>query len=94
MYSLICRKVHDSRFTLGQIQESSRRARQRLDHQRVALPPELFNRLLFDREHFEHQGENERNRRKTRRKERFYFLFQLRFFRHNRQKFCKTAKFI
>ncbi len=56
MYSMVCRKVHDSRFTLGQIQKSIRRARDILDHERVELAPELMDKLLSEREKTEHTG--------------------------------------
>jgi hypothetical protein len=56
MYSVICRKVHECRFTLGQIQSSIQRARHRLDHERQVLTPDLVDRLLSEREHSEHRG--------------------------------------
>lgn len=56
MYSIICRKVHDTRFTLAQIQTSIRSAREILDHQRLEITPELMEKLLFEREKKEHQG--------------------------------------
>ena len=56
MYSIICRKVHDTRFTLGQIQKSIQRARQVLDNERIELDPELMDKLLLEREKHDHQG--------------------------------------
>jgi len=54
MYSVVCRKVHESRFPLAQLQRSIQRARHRLDHERIQLTPELMNKLLFEREINEH----------------------------------------
>ena len=56
MYSVCCRKVQNSRFTLGQIQASIQRARHQLDHERICLKPELMDQLLTERERREHQG--------------------------------------
>jgi hypothetical protein len=56
MYSLVCRKVNDSRFTLAQIQKSITRARHTLDHERIELAPDLMDKLLLEREKNEHKG--------------------------------------
>lgn len=56
MYSMICRKVHDTRFTLGQIQKTIRQARDILDNQRVEITPDLMNQLLSEREHNDHRA--------------------------------------
>ncbi|CAF1170742.1 unnamed protein product [Adineta ricciae] len=56
MYSIICRKVHDTRFTLGEIQKSIKRARQELDNERIELAPELMDKLLLEREKHDHQA--------------------------------------
>lgn len=56
MYSIIARKVQDTRFTLGQIQKSIRQARDVLDNQRVEISPDLMDKLLLEREHNEHRG--------------------------------------
>ena len=59
MYSVVCRKVHECRFTLGQVQKSIQRARYRLDHERIALAPFLIDKLLLEREKNDHQGNGE-----------------------------------
>ena len=56
MYSIICQKVHDTRFTLAQIQASIRSARDALDNQRLEITPDLMDKLLSEREKKEHQG--------------------------------------
>ena len=56
MYSVVCRKVHDSRFTLGQLQRSIQRARDRLDYERIELAPELMDKLLMERQENDHKG--------------------------------------
>ncbi|CAF4468989.1 unnamed protein product [Rotaria magnacalcarata] len=55
MYSLVCRKVQESRFTLTQLQKSIRRARHILDHERIELAPDLIDKLLTEREKNDHQ---------------------------------------
>ena len=61
MYSVVCRKVHECRFTLGQVQKSIQRARYQLDHERIALAPYLIDKLLFEREKNDHQGKKNRS---------------------------------
>ena len=56
MYSLVCRKVNESKFTLGQIQKSVKRARNILDNERMELTPDLMDKLLSEREKNEHKG--------------------------------------
>ncbi|CAF1161791.1 unnamed protein product [Adineta steineri] len=56
MYSLICRKVHDSRFTLAQIQKSVKQARHILDNERTELEPDLMDKLLLEREEKDHKA--------------------------------------
>ncbi len=56
MYSIVCRKVYETHFTLGQIQKSIKRARDILDHERIELTPELMDKLLLEREKNEHKG--------------------------------------
>ncbi len=56
MYSIICRKVHDTRFTLGQIRKSIQRARDILDHERIEITPNLMDQLLLEREINDHKG--------------------------------------
>jgi 3-hydroxy-3-methylglutaryl CoA synthase len=56
MYSVVCRKVHECRFTLGQVRKSIQRARDRLDHDRVELKPEFMEKLLLEREQNDHKG--------------------------------------
>lgn len=56
MYSVVCRKVHECRFTLAQLQRSIQRARYRLDHERIELSPECLDKLLVEREQNEHRG--------------------------------------
>lgn len=56
MYSMICREVHNTRFTLEQIQKTIRQARDLLDHQRISITPDLMNQLLFEREQNDHKG--------------------------------------
>lgn len=58
MYSIVCRKVQDSLFTLTQIQKSISRARHTLDDERMELTPELMDKLLSEREKNEHRGKN------------------------------------
>lgn len=58
MYSILCRKVHDTRFTLGQIQKSIRSARDILDHHRSAIQPDIMDKLLFEREKNDHHGKS------------------------------------
>ncbi len=58
MYSIVCRKVHETRFTLGQIQKSIKRARDILDHERFELTPDLMDKLLLEREKNGHQGKS------------------------------------
>jgi 3-hydroxy-3-methylglutaryl CoA synthase len=58
MYSVVCRKVHECRFTLAQVQRSIQRARDRLDHERIELTPDLMDKLLLEREKNEHKGKN------------------------------------
>ncbi len=58
MYSVVCRKVHECRFTLAQLQRSIQRARHRLDHERVEISPDIMNKLLLEREEHEHKGKN------------------------------------
>ena len=53
---MTCRKVHDTRFTLGQIRESIQRARDILDHQRIEITPNLMDQLLLEREVNDHKG--------------------------------------
>ncbi|CAF0841489.1 unnamed protein product [Rotaria sordida] len=55
MYSVVCRKVHESRFTLAQIQKSIKRARHILDYERIELTPDLMDKLLLEREKNEHK---------------------------------------
>ncbi|CAF2042955.1 unnamed protein product [Rotaria magnacalcarata] len=54
MYSVVCRKVHECRFTLAQLQRSIQRARNRLDNERTALTPDLLDKLLLEREENDH----------------------------------------
>lgn len=61
MYSMVCHKVHDSRFTLSQIQKSIQRARHILDNERIALAPELVDKLLLEREKNDHKGRDQSN---------------------------------
>ncbi len=56
MYSIICRKVHDTRFTLGQIRKSIQQARDILDHERIEITPNLMDQLLLEREINDHKG--------------------------------------
>lgn len=56
MYSVVCRKVHECRFTLAQLQRSIQRARNRLDHERVEIPPVIVDQLLSEREQNDHRG--------------------------------------
>jgi hypothetical protein len=56
MYSIVCRKVNESKFTLAQIQKSVKRARHILDHERIELTPDLMDKLLLEREKSEHKG--------------------------------------
>lgn len=56
MYSVVCRKVHECRFTLAQLQRSIQRARHRLDYERVEIPPEIVDKLLSEREQNDHRG--------------------------------------
>jgi hypothetical protein len=56
MYSVVCRKVHECRFTLAQLQRSIQRARHRLDHERVEITPEIMDKLLSEREQNDHKG--------------------------------------
>lgn len=56
MYSVICRKVHDTRFTLGQIRKSIQQARDILDHERIEITPSLMDQLLLERETYDHKG--------------------------------------
>jgi hydroxymethylglutaryl-CoA synthase len=58
MYSLVCRKVHECRFTLAQLQRSIQRARHRLDHERMEITPDLMDKVLLEREESQHKGEN------------------------------------
>lgn len=74
MYSVVCRKVHECRFTLGQVQKSIQRARYRLDHERIALAPYLIDKLLLEREKNDHQGNDEDERRLS----LIFFLLQFR----------------
>jgi hypothetical protein len=59
MYSIVCHKVHDTRFTLAQIQKSIKRTRYILDHERIELTPDLMDKLLLEREKNEHKGRRE-----------------------------------
>ncbi len=56
MYSIICRKVHETRFTLGQILKSIKQARDILDNERIELTPDLMDKLLLEREKNDHKG--------------------------------------
>jgi hypothetical protein len=56
MYSIVCRKVNESKFTLAQIQKSVKRGRHILDHERIELTPDLMDKLLLEREKSEHKG--------------------------------------
>ncbi len=58
MYSVVCRKVHECRFTLAQLQRSIQRARHRLDHERVEVTPDIMDKLLAEREENDHKGKN------------------------------------
>ena len=58
MYSVVCRRVHECRFTLGQLQRSIQRARHRLDHERNELSPDLMEKLLEEREQNDHKGKS------------------------------------
>ncbi len=58
MYSVVCRKVHECRFTLAQLQRSIQRARYRLDHERVEITPAIMDKLLSEREENDHKGKN------------------------------------
>ena len=58
MYSVVCRKVHECRFTLAQLQRSIQRARHRLDHERIEIPPEIVDKILSEREQTDHQGKH------------------------------------
>ena len=58
MYSVVCRKVHECRFTLAQLQRSIQRARQRLDHERMEITPDLMDKLLSEREENQHKGKH------------------------------------
>lgn len=64
MYSVVCRKVHECRFTLAQLQRSIQRARQRLDHERTEITPDIMDKLLSEREQNDHQGKNSFEREK------------------------------
>jgi hypothetical protein len=59
MYSVVCRKVHECRFTLAQLQRSIQRARDRLDHERMEITPDQMDKLLLEREENDHKGKNE-----------------------------------
>jgi hypothetical protein len=61
MYSVVCREVHESRFTLAQLRRSIQRARHRLDNERTALTPDLMEKLLSDREQNDHRGESNKD---------------------------------
>ena len=56
MYSITCRKVHDTRFTLAQVRTSIQQARDILDHERIEIAPNLMDQLLFERETNDHKG--------------------------------------
>jgi len=56
MYSVVCRKVHECRFTLAQLQRSIQRARHRLDRERVEITPDIMDKILAEREEHEHKG--------------------------------------
>ena len=58
MYSVVCRKVHECRFTLERLQRSIRRAQYQLDHERVEIAPSLMEKILLEREENEQKGEN------------------------------------
>jgi hydroxymethylglutaryl-CoA synthase len=55
MYSVVCRKVHECRFTLAQLQRSIQRARHRLDHERMEITPDLMDKVLLEREESQHK---------------------------------------
>lgn len=57
MYSVVCRKVHECRFTLAHLQRSIQRARYRLDHERFEVSPLSMDSLLRERELNDHKGE-------------------------------------
>jgi len=59
MYSIVCRKVHETRFTLGQILKSIKQTRDILDNERIELTPVLMDKLLLEREKNEHKGKEE-----------------------------------
>jgi hypothetical protein len=61
MYSVVCRKVHECRFTLGQLQRSIQRARHRIDHERLELTPDLMDKLLLEREQNYQKGSDRLN---------------------------------
>ena len=61
MYSVVCRKVHECRFTLGQLQRSIQRARHRIDHERLELTPDLMDKLLLEREQNYQRGNDQMN---------------------------------
>lgn len=56
MYSVVCRKVHECRFTLAQLQRSIQRARNRLENERFEIMPNILDKLLLEREENEHKG--------------------------------------
>ena len=56
MYSVVCRKVHECRFTLARLQRSIQRARERLDNERMEISPEIMDQILLEREENQHKG--------------------------------------
>mgnify|MGYP006892778689 CR=1 FL=1 len=58
MYSVVCRKVHECRFTLAQLQRSIQRARHRLENERVEISPSIMDKLLDEREKNEHKSKD------------------------------------
>ncbi|CAF1436085.1 unnamed protein product [Adineta ricciae] len=55
MYSVVCRKVHECRFTLAQLQRSIQRARERLDNERMEISPEIMDKIFLEREANQHK---------------------------------------
>ncbi|CAF0984553.1 unnamed protein product [Adineta steineri] len=55
MYSVVCRKVHECRFTLAQLQRSILRAKLRLDHERMEVTPDIMDKILQEREQTQHK---------------------------------------
>lgn len=65
MYSIVCRKVHDTRFTLGQIQKNIRQSRTILDQERFEITPDLMDKLLNEREKNDHKGREKKTKERN-----------------------------